>query len=165
MSGVFRDRPVGVLRRSSVPLGRPRSVMLGCVVHAGLLLALVAGLVHAAATLRAETLAPEEVERRVQTIADGLRCPTCQALSAKDSEAAFSVQIRDKVRHMVEEGQSDDQINAYFVSRYGEWILRAPPKQGLGLVVWVLPFAAILAAGAVLAWGIVRRSCGRDRRR
>lgn len=92
--------------------------------------------------------ADEALEARVREIAEELRCPTCQAVSVNDSEAAFSVQIRDKVRRMVQEGQSAEQIKAYFVSRYGEWILRAPKKQGLGLVLWVLPGIALVGVGA-----------------
>ena len=101
-------------------------------------------------------LSEEELERRVQQISDGLRCPTCQALSVKDSDASFSKQIRDKVRRMVEEGQSEEDIKAYFVARYGEWILRAPKKEGLGLVLWVLPGAAILGVGVLLVWRMQR---------
>jgi cytochrome c-type biogenesis protein CcmH len=92
--------------------------------------------------------ADEALEARVREISAELRCPTCQAVSVNDSEAAFSVQIRDKVRHMVQEGQNAEQIKAYFVSRYGEWILRAPKKQGLGLVLWVLPGIALVGVGA-----------------
>ena len=160
MSGVPRRSPPGWAGAAPTrsPLGRHSSAVLGCVLHAWLLAAFVVGLSLAGTALRAATPSPEELERRVQTISDQLRCPTCQAISVKDSEAAFSVQIRDKVRHMVEEGQSDDQIRAYFVARYGEWILRAPPKEGVGLIVWVLPLAAMLAAGAAMAWTIVRRS-------
>ena len=124
---------------------------------------LMGGLALALAALPATALTPEEVEQRVLAITDELRCPTCQALSVKDSEASFSNEIRDKVRRMVQEGQSDDQIKAYFVSRYGEWILRAPSKQGVGLVVWVLPVVAVIGAGGALAWSILRR--GRTRHR
>lgn len=99
-----------------------------------------------------------DLEKRVQAITDDLRCPTCQGLSVKDSDASFSIQIREKVRHMVEEGQSDEDIKAYFVSRYGEWILRAPKKQGLGLIVWGLPFAGIAAVGGLLVWNMYRSS-------
>jgi cytochrome c-type biogenesis protein CcmH len=148
-------------------LGQPEGALFGCVVHGAFLIAagllpLAAGLLlSASAVLHAAPPASEETEQRVQAITDQLRCPTCQALSVKDSEAAFSVQIREKVERMVREGQSEDQIKAYFVSRYGEWILRAPPKEGLGLLLWALPFTAILAVGAVLAWGIARRSRSR----
>ena len=102
-------------------------------------------------------LTEAEIERRVQALSDELRCPTCQALSVKDSDASFSVQIRDKLRKMVQEGQSDEAILAYFVGRYGEWILRAPKKEGIGLVLWVLPLALIVLTGGALAWHIRRR--------
>ena len=105
---------------------------------------------------RSQALTPDEVEARVQGITDMLRCPTCQGISVRDSEASFSRQIRDKVRRMVEEGQSDEDIKAYFVSRYGEWILRAPKKEGLGLVIWMAPGAAILLAGGWIGWRVYR---------
>jgi cytochrome c-type biogenesis protein CcmH len=74
----------------------------------------------------------------------------------RDSEAAFSRQIRDKVRSLLEEGKSEEEITAYFVSRYGEWILRAPKKEGVGLLLWVLPVAAIALAAVLLLWRLSR---------
>lgn len=100
----------------------------------------------------ASAMSERELELRVQEIADQLRCPTCQAISVKDSEASFSRQIRDKVRRMLQEGQSEDDIKAYFVSRYGEWILRAPKKEGLGLVLWLAPGVLILVVGGFIGW-------------
>lgn len=92
------------------------------------------------------------LEERVQQISDQLRCPTCQGISVRDSEASFSRQIRDKVRRMVEEGQTDDDIKAYFVSRYGEWILRAPMKKGVGLVLWLAPGLLLVLAGGYIGY-------------
>ena len=112
--------------------------------------------------LGAWALTGEALEQRVREISDQLRCPTCQAISVKDSDASFSKQIRAKVRRMLVEGQSEEEIKAFFVSRYGEWILRAPKKEGLGLVLWVLPGFAILGVGA---WIFVKvhRSVGERR--
>ncbi len=98
-------------------------------------------------------LSGEALEVRLREITDQLRCPTCQGISVKDSSASFSRQISDKVRRMLVEGQSEEQIKAFFVSRYGEWILRAPKKEGLGLVLWLLPGLAILLVGG---WVIVK---------
>ena len=101
-------------------------------------------------------LSGEALDKRVREISDGLRCPTCQAISVNDSEAAFSKQIRAKVRRMLQEGQNEQQIQAYFVSRYGEWILRAPKKEGLGLVLWLLPGLLMLAVGTWIIFNIRR---------
>lgn len=103
-------------------------------------------------------LGERELEEKVQAITVQLRCPTCQGISVKDSAAAFSRQIRDKVRRMVREGQSEQAILAFFVSRYGEWILRAPKKEGLGLVLWVLPGAAMVFAGGLIGYKLLRGS-------
>ena len=50
-------------------------------------------------------------------------------------------------------GKSDEEIMAYFVERYGEWILRAPPVSGFNMVLWVLPGAAIVTG---LLWVLYR---------
>ena len=70
-----------------------------------------------------------EQQHRIKALVDDLRCPTCQGLSVKDSEAGFSVSIRNKAEEMVREGYSDQEIRNFFVKRYGEWILRTPPKE------------------------------------
>ena len=85
-----------------------------------------------------------EQQQRIKTLVDDLRCPTCQGLSVKDSEAGFSVSIRNKAEEMVREGYSDQEIRNFFVKRYGEWILRTPPKEGFNLLLWILPIGAIL---------------------
>ena len=90
-------------------------------------------------------------ENLVYKIADNLRCPTCQGLSVNDSEAGFSVQIRNKVREMLMAGQDRTEIEAYFVARYGEWILRTPPAKGFNLLIWILP-ALGLAGGFWFVW-------------
>lgn len=88
--------------------------------------------------------AQESQDDRLKRLYNDYRCPTCQGLSVKDSEASFSVQIRNKIKELVETGYTDQEISAYFVERYGVWILRSPPKEGFNLVLWALPGVAIL---------------------
>ena len=49
-----------------------------------------------------------------------------------------------------------EQVKAYFVDKYGLWILLAPPRQGFNLLVWIVPFAG-LVAGLVVMAVLVRR--------
>jgi len=95
----------------------------------------------------------EKIEVRYKKLSNELRCPTCQGLSVKDSEAGFSTSIKGKIRELLKQGKSDEEIKAYFVERYGEWILRAPPVSGLNMVLWVLPGAAIVTG---LFWVLYR---------
>lgn len=96
-------------------------------------------------------LSDKEMEARLKSLFNQFRCPTCQGLSVKDSEAGFSVQIRNKIEEMLLLGASDEEIKAYFVKRYGEWILRSPPKEGFNLLLWLLPGLA-MAAGLFLLY-------------
>jgi cytochrome c-type biogenesis protein CcmH len=93
----------------------------------------------------------QAIEDRVREIASDLRCVVCQNLSVADSPSDLAKEMRNLVREMVEQGKSQEEIQAYFVSRYGEYVLLSPPKRGFNLLVWGLPFLAIvIGAGAVL---------------
>ena len=103
-----------------------------------------------AMTLASES---EQLEARFKKLSNELRCPTCQGLSVKDSEAGFSTSIKGKISELMKQGKSDEEIMAYFVERYGEWILRAPPVSGFNMVLWVLPGTAIITG---LLWVLLR---------
>ncbi len=99
------------------------------------------------------SLEKDQLEERFKKLSNELRCPTCQGLAVKDSEAGFSTSIKGKIRELMEKGSSDEEIIAYFTERYGEWILRAPPVSGFNLVLWILPGAAIITG---FLWVIYR---------
>src|SRR5574341_547112 len=84
-----------------------------------------------------------DVEDQVREIASGLRCVVCQNLSVADSPSELAKEMRNLVRDLVLQGKTREEIQAYFVSRYGEFVLLAPPKRGFNLLVWVLPFVAL----------------------
>lgn len=110
------------------------------------------------ATATAATRASEET---VREIAAQLRCVVCQNLSVADSPSEMANQMRGIIRERLAAGQSPDQVVAYFVEKYGEWILLTPRPTGFNLLVWVVPFAGIgvgLAGIAVLLRRWSRRS-------
>jgi len=92
----------------------------------------------------------DEFDDQVRKIADQLRCPTCQAQSVKDSEAGLSVNMKMKIRELLEEGKSEAEILNFFEDRYGEWILRSPRMQGFNLLLWGMPAVLILVAVLLL---------------
>lgn len=98
---------------------------------------------------------------RVMHIASEVRCPVCQGQSAAQSQAAASLQIRDQIRRDLVAGESERQILAGLVNSYGTGILEKPEARGVGVIVWVLPVLAVLAAvgGLTVAfrrWGSAR---------
>jgi len=76
-----------------------------------------------------------------------------------------SLTLKDKagkVRAMLAEGKTEEQIKDFFVSRYGEWILRAPKKRGVGLILWFLPGGAILFVGGLVGLKLYRNARSRE---
>lgn len=93
---------------------------------------------------------------RFRDVASELRCPTCVGLSVLESDAPFSKQIKSEVTNQLEAGKSADQILQFFTDRYGPWILRSPPKQGVNILAWVIPLS-LLVFGPILVWYFVWR--------
>ena len=91
-----------------------------------------------------------ELEREVFDIARQLRCPVCTAESVGDSSSPVAIEMRNIVQERLEAGQGEEEILAYFQSRYGDWILLEPPKRGLHLVVWLLPIIGGVVGVTVL---------------
>jgi cytochrome c-type biogenesis protein CcmH len=99
---------------------------------------------------------PPTLQERVHEVAEGLRCPVCQNLSVADSPSDLAQQMRDDIALRLRHGQTERQIDAFFTAKYGRWILLSPAAGGIGLFAWFAPVLAV-AAGAGLAWTIVRR--------
>lgn len=99
---------------------------------------------------------PRFADDEFRDVAGELRCPTCTGLSVLDSDAQFSVQIKDEVKKQLAQGKSKQEILDFFTERYGPWILREPPKSGVNLVAWWLPIA-LLILGPLGVWFYVWR--------
>ncbi len=95
-------------------------------------------------------------EALVYEISAELRCVVCQNLSVADSPSEMAGQMRGIVRERLAAGDSPAQVRAYFVARYGDWILLAPPRTGFTLLVWVAPIVAVLLGVALVSVLIVR---------
>jgi cytochrome c-type biogenesis protein CcmH len=96
------------------------------------------------------------LEARTTALASELRCPVCQGNSIQDSPSELALEMRAVIRDQLRAGRTPDEVRAYFVEKYGEWILLSPRAEGLNLIVYVIPFLVIAVGGAVV-WRFVRR--------
>lgn len=103
-----------------------------------------------------------ELDDLTARVASRLRCPVCRSQSVLESSATLAEQMQREIRRRLAAGQPPEEVEAYFVSRYGEWILLQPEPRGLNLLVYLLPAAAILAGG-LLIWNRLRAWTGADR--
>lgn len=114
------------------------------------------GALLAITVLAATARAAPNIEEQVRDIARELRCPVCQGGSVAESTAALAEEMRGVIRAKLEAGETPEAIKAYFVSKYGDWILLEPPRRGTGLLVWAIPVLAVLGGAAYLA-SVMRR--------
>ena len=92
-------------------------------------------------------------EERAQALGHEIRCLVCQNQSIADSNAELARDLRRIVRERVAAGDSDEQVLDYLVTRYGDWVLLAPPFPGATLALWLGPPALlIVAAFATFSW-------------
>ncbi len=101
----------------------------------------------------------ESTAERTARLASGVRCPTCQGLSAEESDAKAAGAVKTEIARRVAAGETDAEIRQALVNRYGQEILLTPSNSGLGAVVWAVPVVALLSAGA----GLVLRNRWRRR--
>lgn len=98
----------------------------------------------------------EALEALTAEISAGLRCPVCQGLSVNDSPAEGARSMKARVRELVALGYSREQIEDYFVDRYGTWVLLAPPATRQHWTVYLAP-VAFLVVGVGLIFGLLRQ--------
>jgi cytochrome c-type biogenesis protein CcmH len=79
------------------------------------------------------------VEGLTDQISRKLRCPVCQGSAISDSPSESAVAMRNRVRELVAEGYTEQQILDYYALRYGEWILLSPKAEGLNWLLWTVP--------------------------
>lgn len=117
------------------------------------LLAAVLGLALAAPSVLE---AQADVDGQVRAIAAQLRCPVCQNLSVADSPSELAREMRNLIREQLQAGETGEEVKAYFVTKYGDWILLAPRPRGLSLLVWVGPFVGVVFGLAVVGLAVRR---------
>jgi cytochrome c-type biogenesis protein CcmH len=108
-----------------------------------------------AATCTAHAQAPDPLDGRLRKLETELRCLVCQNQTLADSDAPLAVDLRREIRALAVAGRSDDEIRAFLVDRYSDFVLYMPPLKRTTLLLWLGPFA-LLAAG-VVTWMFVLR--------
>jgi cytochrome c-type biogenesis protein CcmH len=97
-----------------------------------------------------ERLTDPALEARARNITRELRCVVCQNQSIDDSNAPLAHDMRVLVRDRIKLGESDDQVRAFLVARYGNFVLLKPPLQIDTLFLWFSPVLFLAAAFGLL---------------
>ncbi|MCB1742895.1 MAG: cytochrome c-type biogenesis protein CcmH [Gammaproteobacteria bacterium] len=102
-----------------------------------------------------EFLSQDQEQRYKQLIAE-LRCLVCQNQNLADSGAELATDLRNEVYKMILAGDTDTQIVAFMVARYGDFVLYRPPLKLVTVGLWVGPLL-LIALGLLLLYQTRRR--------
>jgi cytochrome c-type biogenesis protein CcmH len=102
---------------------------------------------------------PVKAARAVK-LAEKLRCLVCQNQTIADSNAELANDLRRQIREQIAAGRTDDEILAYMVQRYGDFVLYQPPFKTTTVLLWTGPALLVIAGAFVLARNLRRRQVG-----
>jgi cytochrome c-type biogenesis protein CcmH len=103
-----------------------------------------------------EMLKDPRLEARAEAIGNNLRCLVCQNESIEASGADLAHQLRVLVRQRLKEGDTDQQVIDYLVSRYGEFVLLKPVFAWHTLALWGAA-PTVIVIGAITLFVLARR--------
>ena len=129
--------------------------LLALLILLGLLLPGAAGAVNPD-----EMLENPALEERARDISKGIRCVVCQNQDIDSSNAELARDLRTLIRERLVEGDSNGEVEAYLVARYGDYVLLKPPFKASTLLLWLGPFLLLLLGGAASAAYLRRRATG-----
>ncbi len=104
-----------------------------------------------------ELLPDPALEARARDIGRSLRCVVCQNQSIDDSAAEVARDMRRAVRERISAGDKDEQVFAYMVARYGDYVLLKPPFKAGTWVLWLGGPIVLVVAGGLLLIAARRR--------
>jgi cytochrome c-type biogenesis protein CcmH len=126
--------------------------------QASIFLCLFLALTPAFAVQPGEILKDPALESRARALSQELRCMVCQNQSIDDSDAPLAKDLRVLVRERLTAGDSDRQVIDFLVARYGEFVLLRPRLNAHTVLLWLAPFAVVLAGACGLIMFLRRRS-------
>lgn len=91
-------------------------------------------------------MAAAEAER-FHVLTQELRCVVCQNENLADSTAPLAQDLKREIREQMLAGKSDDDIKAFLVARYGDFVTYRPPVRANTLLLWGGPLVFVVIAG------------------
>ncbi|HEY7866100.1 MAG TPA: cytochrome c-type biogenesis protein [Psychromonas sp.] len=95
-------------------------------------------------------------EQTFHDLTKQLRCPKCQNQNIADSKAQLAKDLRNKTYQLVKEGKSEEQVVAYMVARFGNFVRYDPPMTPATIFLWLGPLLFILL-GFYFLYGQVKK--------
>jgi cytochrome c-type biogenesis protein CcmH len=97
------------------------------------------------------------LEAEATALMHTLRCLKCQSQSIADSDAPMAGDMRHQVRSRILAGESPEQIRAWLIARYGDYVSYNPTVSATTWPLFAIPVLLILIVAGVLLRRLGRR--------
>jgi cytochrome c-type biogenesis protein CcmH len=98
------------------------------------------------------------IESRLKALSQELRCLVCQNQTLADSTAPLAEDLRREIRELIAKGMTDEEITAYLVARYGDFVRYRPPLKSQTAILWAGPMLLLFAGFGMLLITLRRRN-------
>ena len=92
----------------------------------------------------------DDIEKQYKSLIEELRCMVCQNQNLAESEAPLAVDMKQKIKEMLESGKNKEQIKIFLSERYSSYILYEPPINNQNIILWFGPLIFIIILSYIL---------------
>ena len=83
-------------------------------------------------------------EERANNLFKETRCLVCEGQHIYESNSNSAEDMKELISEMIIDGNSDNEIKSFLVSRYGDWIIMTPPINQSTYFLWFSPIIILL---------------------
>jgi cytochrome c-type biogenesis protein CcmH len=102
-----------------------------------------------------------EIQTRISSLSQELRCLVCQNQTLAESNTPLARDLRNQIKTLMQEGMTDQQVLEYLVARYGDFVRYRPPFKGKTAILWLAPFILLIFSLCTLLYTIKNRNSQR----
>lgn len=121
-------------------------------------LSLVLLLAFATSSFANEIVTDSRIDARLRQLSTELRCLVCQNSTLADSDAPLAQDLRREIRKLMGAGKTDEEIVAYLVERYGDFVTFRPPVNASTALLWFGPFIMLIIGAITLVIVLKKRA-------
>lgn len=85
-----------------------------------------------------------EKQKRYQNLINEIRCPVCQGQSIGGSNSDLAIDLRNKVKELIQLDKTDEEIYSFMTERYGDFVVFKPPLNPYTYILWFAPIIFII---------------------
>jgi len=100
-----------------------------------------------------ESLPDPKQEAVAVQLMDSIRCVVCQGQPISGSNADLAADMRRLIRERIAKGESPEEVRAWLIDKYGDWVSFKPQVKPATLPLWIVPLLALIGG----VWLVSRR--------